>query len=41
MNCLKEGKVQRDMTFMFYYDQFFIEMGRRHSVTQVETGKND
>jgi hypothetical protein len=39
MNFLKEGKVQKDMTFMHYYDQFFIEMSRKDSVSKVENGK--
>lgn len=39
MNYLKEGKVQKDMTFMYYFDQFFIEMSRKDSVNKVETGK--
>ncbi len=39
MTALKEGKVQRDMTFLFYHDQFFIEMNRKDSVNKVEQGK--
>ena len=32
------GKVQKDLNFLYYISDFFIEIGRKDSVNDVEIG---